>query len=581
MKNLIISLILLTTMFGCGQRSQIEIAQWEPFDESAMLDSSANHPSARMRFRLVQSQVRDKNIMLQSISAQLKGFSHEQYEQLTPFILDRNIPEVQSHIQSGELTYEKLVQWFLHRIALFENNRDSMLNAVIAVNPNAVKEAREKDRLRGKQSGKQSQSGMQGNPGVHPIYGMPVLVKDNINVGGMPTTAGTHLLRNHVAPDAAIIEQLKANGGIVLGKTNLSEWANYLFTGGPNGFSAVGGQTLNFYGRGIFDTGGSSSGSGVAMAANLAMAAIGTETSGSILSPSAKSSLVGLKPTVGLLSTEGIIPLSGTLDTPGPMTRTVVDNAILLSAMGGGDILPEVLQSRVLTGSGEANGNAGEANGNAGDVNGNAGEANGNAGESHMKNPLAGLRFGVNRAFLADSLYRNAVAVIAELGGAVVEFDPVMVNFEGFGTLLSADMKIDLPKYLEQYASSGDVTARSIEDIIAYNREDSLLRIPYGQAIFENMAQVSLSEEEHNALKERLQSEGRRFFETPMSLYDLDVILSVDNFNASHAAAAHFPCLIVPMGFTPQGQPTGLTLIAKPLQEQLLLKIALSIPRIN
>ena len=560
MKNLIITFIALITLIGCGQRSQIEIAQWVPFDESAMLDSSANHPSARMRFKLVQSQVRDKNIMLQSISAQLKGFSHEQYEQLTPFILDRSIPEVQSHIQSGELTYEKLVQWFLYRIALFENNRDSMLNAVIAVNPDAVKQAREKDRLRGKQSDKQSQSGMQGNPGVHPIYGMPVLVKDNINVGGMPTTAGTHLLRNHVAPDAAIIEQLKANGGIVLGKTNLSEWANYLFTGGPNGFSAVGGQTLNYYGRRIFDTGGSSSGSGVAMAANLAMAAIGTETSGSILSPSAKSSLVGLKPTVGLLSTQGIIPLSGTLDTPGPMTRTVVDNAILLSAMGGGDILPEVLQSRVLTGSGEANGNA---------------------GESHMKNPLAGLRFGVNRAFLADSLYRNAVAVIAELGGAVVEFDPVMVNFEGFGTLLSAVMKIDLPKYLEQYASSGDVTARSIEDIIAYNREDSLLRIPYGQAIFESMAQVSLSEEEHNALKERLQSEGRRFFETPMSLYDLDVILSVDNFNASHAAAAHFPCLIVPMGFTPQGQPTGLTLIAKPLQEQLLLKIALSIPRIN
>ncbi|MPM28295.1 Glutamyl-tRNA(Gln) amidotransferase subunit A [bioreactor metagenome] len=578
MKNLIITFIALITLIGCGQRSQIEIAQWVPFDESAMLDSSANHPSARMRFRLVQSQVRDKNIMLQAISAQLKGFSHEQYVQLTPFILDRSIPEVQSHIQSGELTYEKLVQWFLYRIALFENNRDSMLNAVIAVNPDAVKQAREKDRLRRKQSGS----------GHHPIYGMPVLVKDNINVAGMPTTAGTHLLRNHVAPDAAIIEQLKANGGIVLGKTNLSEWANYLFTGGPNGFSAVGGQTLNFYGRGIFDTGGSSSGSGVAMAANLAMAAIGTETSGSILSPSAKSSLVGLKPTVGLLSTQGIIPLSGTLDTPGPMTRTVVDNAILLSAMGGGDILPEVLQSCVQAGSGEANGNAGEANGNAGDangnagdVNGNAGDVNGNAGESHMKNPLAGLRFGVNHAFLADSLYRNAVAVIAELGGAVVEFDPVTVNFEGFGTLLSADMKIDLPRYLEQYASSGDVTARSIEDIIAYNREDSLLHIPYGQVIFESMAQVSLSEEEHNALKERLQSEGRRFFETPMSLYDLDVILSVDNFNASYAAAAHFPCLIVPMGFSPQGPPTGLTLIAKPLQEQLLLKIALSIPRIN
>jgi len=551
MKNLLFFIVLIA-LFGCGQQSQIEIATWEPFNESAILDTSANHPSARMRFKLVQSQVLNKNIMLQSISAQLKGFSHEQYLQLMPLILDQNIPAVQLHIQLGELTYEKLVQWFLYRIVLFENNKDSMLNAVIAINPNAVNEAREKDRLRGKKS--------RGGSSHHPIYGMPVLVKDNINVGGMPTTAGAHLLRNHIAPDASIIEQIKAKGGIILGKTNLSEWANYLFTGGPNGFSAVGGQTLNYYGRGVFDTGGSSSGSGVAMAANLAMATIGTETSGSILSPSAKSSLVGLKPTIGLLSTEGIIPLSSTLDTPGPMTRSVVDNAILLSAMGGGDIALELLQNHELASSGESNDNS---------------------RESHIKNSLEGLRFGVNRAFLANPLYRNAVDIIAGLGGVVVEFDPVTINFEGFGTLLSADMKIDLPKYLEKYASSGDVTARTIEDIIAYNREDSLLRIPYGQAIFERTARLSLSEQEHNALKERLQSEGRRFFETPMLLYNLDIILSVDSFNARYAAAAHFPCLIVPMGFTPQGQPAGLTLIAKPLQEQLLLKVALTIPHIN
>ena len=154
-----------------------------------------------------------------------------------------------------------------------------MLNAVIAINPNAVDEARERDNNK--------------TAKAHPIYGMPILVKDNINAKSMPTTAGSYLLRNNRAPDAFVIERIKEKGGIILGKTNLSEWANFLFVGGPNGFSAVGGQTLNPYGRKILDTGGSSSGSGAAMAANFAVATIGTETSGSILSPSGQNSLVG------------------------------------------------------------------------------------------------------------------------------------------------------------------------------------------------------------------------------------------------------------------------------------------------
>ncbi|MFA5752906.1 MAG: amidase family protein, partial [Bacteroidales bacterium] len=309
MKKSFITLIILTAAFSCNQKPQTQIAPWVPFDETAELAENADHDSARMRFRLIQSQVRDKNHMLETISAQLKDFSPEDYQRLTPLILEQSIPVVQERIREGELTYKELTQWFLYRIALYENNPNTMLNAVIAINPTAVEEARQRDKRR--------------SDADHPIYGMPILVKDNINVGGMPSSAGSHLLKDNVAPDAEIIRNIKERGGIILGKTNLSEWANYLFTGGPNGFSAVGGQTLNAYGRRIYDTGGSSSGSGVAMAANFAMAAIGTETSGSILSPSGKSSLVGLKPTVGLLSTGGIIPLSSTLDTPGPMTRRV------------------------------------------------------------------------------------------------------------------------------------------------------------------------------------------------------------------------------------------------------------------
>ena len=196
-----------------------------------------------------QSQVRDKNHMLATISAQLKDFSPEDYQRLTPLILEQSIPVVQGHILEKKLTYKELTQWFLYRIALYENDPNTMLNAVIAINPTAVEEARQRDKKR--------------TDADHPIYGIPVLVKDNVNVAGMPASAGTWLLKDNQAPDAEIIQNIKAKGGIILGKTNLSEWANYLFTGGPNGFSAVGGQTLNAYGRRIYDTGGSSSGSGV------------------------------------------------------------------------------------------------------------------------------------------------------------------------------------------------------------------------------------------------------------------------------------------------------------------------------
>ena len=510
---------MLIMVFACKQKPQTVIAEWIPYDESNELAENANHESARMRFKLIQSQVLDKNEMWKTVADQIKDFSEEDYQTLFPLIYEQSIPTVQSHIQSGKLTYEKLTQWFLYRIVRYENDKNTMLNAVVAINPNAVKEAREKDKKR--------------SAAIHPIYGMPILVKDNINVGGMPTTAGTHLLRNNIAPDASIILQIKEKGGIILGKTNLSEWANYLFTGGPNGFSSVGGQTLNAYGRRVFDTGGSSSGSGVSMAANYAMAAIGTETSGSILSPSGKSSLVGLKPTVGQLSTNGIIPLSSTLDTPGPMTRSVVDNAIMFSAMGGNNITTSDLETA----------------------------------------SLQGLRFGVNKNLLADSLYRATVHKIVSLGGVAIEFEPVTINFSGFVTLLSADMKVDLPGYLNKYAAK-DITARSIQEIIEYNNQDSLLRIPYGQAIFEGMALVDLTPEQLAELKARLNSEGRRFFETPMDNYQLNAILSIDNLNASHAAAANFPCITVPMGYTKEGQPIGITFIARPHQEELLLKIA-------
>ncbi len=531
MKKSFFILFLIAIAFACKQEPKTVIPEWIPYDESEELVENADHESVQMRYKFIQSQILDKNELWENVSDQIKDFSEEDYQRLKPMILEQNIPAIQSYVQSGDLTYETLTQWYLYRIVKYENDKDKMLNAIIAINPNAVSEARKKDKNRSIED--------------HPIYGMPILIKDNVNVEGMPTTAGAHFLRNNRASDAFIVEKMKQNGAIILGKTNLSEWANYLFLGGPNGFSAVGGQTLNAYGRKIFDSGGSSSGSGVAMAANYAAAAVGTETSGSILSPSGKSSLVGLKPTVGLLSRNGIVPLASTLDTPGPMTRNVTDNAILLSAMSGEDPDDSATKDN---------------------------PKNKKYLEDLETGTLQGLRFGVNKSLLTNSIYKLNVEKIVLLGGIAIEFEPVSINLDGFGHLLSADMMIDLPKYLDKYAPD-DITLRTMKEIMEYNKQDSLIRIPYGQGIFAKATAVDLTSEELIKLRTRLHSEGVRYFETPMVEHQLDAILSIDDEVSGYAAAARYPCLIVPMGYTENGEPTGLTFIARPFEEDRLLKM--------
>ncbi|TYP72133.1 amidase family protein [Aquimarina intermedia] len=526
---LFVSLVILA--FACKEESKPSAFVWTSYDESKELTENADHESVRMQFKRIQSELLDKNKLLKTISNQLDTFAEEDYQQLKPLIFEQDIVTIQSHIKSGKLTYELLTKWYLYRIAKHESDKNKMLNAVVAINPNAVSEAREKDSYKAANN--------------HPIYGMPILLKDNINTDHMPTTAGTHLLKNNRPADAFIVEKIKENGGIILGKTNLSEWANFLFLGGPNGYSAVGGQTLNAYGRRVFDTGGSSSGSGAAMAANYAVAAVGTETSGSILSPSSSSSLVGLKPTVGLLSRSGIIPLSSTLDTPGPMTRNVIDNAILLSAMSGEDPKDAVTKNNPKN-------------------------------RSYLDNlksgTLKGLRFGVITTLLNDTVYQQAISKLEAQGAIAVEFEPIEVNFDGFGDLLSADMRRDLPAYLNTYASDS-ISVRSMKEIVAYNKTDSVNRIPYGQARFLRATTVDLTDEELDQLRTRLHEEGKRFFDTPMNEHSLDAILSIDNQNAGYAAAAKYPCLTVPMGYRETGKPTGLTFIGKRYEEDQLLKM--------
>jgi amidase len=529
MKNLTFLLLLL--IFACKQEPKTTISAWVPYDESAELEANAAHESTRMRYRLIQSRISDKNDLWKNVADQIKYFSEEDYQALKPFILEQNIPTIQQHIESGKLTYEKLTQWYLYRIVKYENDSVKYLNNIISINPNAVAEAQKRDQNKSSED--------------HPIYGMPILLKDNVNFEGLPTTAGTHLLRNNEASDAFIVKQIKEKGGIILGKTNLSEWANFLCYGCPNGYSAVGGQTLNPYGRKQFDTGGSSSGSGSSIAANYAVAAVGTETSGSILSPSSSNSIVGLKPTTGLLSRGGIVPLSSTLDTPGPMTKNVIDNAIFISAMTGEDPVDVATKDN---------------------------PKNKKYWQELQKSSLEGVRFGVNKSFLEDSIYKVNVARIVALGGIAVEFEPAEMDFEGFGTLLSADMRKDLPDYLDHYANE-TLSLRTVADIVAYNRLDSLDKIPYGQGRFESILDANLNDEELAQLRLKLRSAGIGFFETAMQENELDVILSINNWNAGHAAAANYPCLTVPMGYRTTGEPVGITFISRPFKEDMLLRI--------
>jgi amidase len=530
MKKTILILLLFT--LACARKPQATIATWVPYDESLELSENANNESVRLRFKLIQSRVLDKNAIWKNVAAQISNFSEEDYQKLKPLVLEQDIPTIQSHIQDGSLTYETLTQWYLYRIVKYENNKNEYLNNIIAINPEAVNEARKRDKNKSSKD--------------HPIYGMPILLKDNINFEGLPTTAGTELLKNNDAADAFIVKRIKEKGGIILGKANLSEWANFLCLECPNGYSAVGGQTLNPYGRKKFDTGGSSSGSASSVAANYAAAAVGTETSGSILSPSSSNSIVGLKPTTGLLSRSGIVPLSSTLDTPGPMTKNVIDSAILVSVMTGEDSADPVTE--------------------------NSPKDNKKYWEELQTASLKGVRFGVNKTFLKDSVYKLNVAKIVALGGIAIEFEPAKVDLEGFGTLLNADMRIDLPNYLKQY-SSKELTLRTVSDIVAYNKQDSLDKIPYGQGRFEKILDTNLSTKELAELRVKLHDAGVKIFEQTMTEHQLDVILSINNWNAGEAAAANYPCLTVPMGYNATGQPIGITFISRPFQEDMLLKI--------
>ena len=525
MRNFALSFFIL--ILSCSDTS---IIVWENYDESIEIKENSNHEISRMRYKRLQSLTKDRNEIFKPFHDFLKSYDVSYHNSIKDLIINQDITSIQSHISKGKFNYEDLVKFYLYRIYKFEMDKDLYLNSIISLNPEIINEAKELDR--------------NNNPD-NLLYGIPILVKDNINVEGMVTSAGASVFKdNLIDANAIVIKNLKINNALILGKLNMSEWAYYFCRPCPVGYSSLGGQTLNPYGRKVFESGGSSSGSGVSIAANFAAASIGSETSGSILSPSSKNSLVGLKPTIGSISRSGIVPISSFFDTSGPMTTNVYDNAILYNSMIGFDDKDELSYKAEKI----------------------------DLEEMKSFDPR-NIVVGISSNVVKDSLIAIALDDLKIIGISNAIYNPEKYSLPSFRSILTSDMKRDLPKYISDYANK-DIQVYNVTDIVEFNNKDTLTHAPYGQYIFNEIKEDKVSDSELEQMKINTKSQATNYLNKIMTNNDFDIFISVDNSMAGIAAAAHFPALTIPMGYRSDGQPSNITFIAKSKNEQLLYNIA-------
>tara|TARA_B100000683_G_scaffold74377_1_gene73151 strand:+ start:408 stop:2039 length:1632 start_codon:yes stop_codon:yes gene_type:complete len=524
--KIIFRLTLVLFFLSC----ETGLEKWKSYDQRAEISKNSLNENKKLQYKRIQSISSDKNDLISGYEKEINNFIETKYDKLASKILEKSIPEIQQSIINKEFNYYDLTLFYISRVYLIEFNKNTYLNSIISINRNALDEARVRDKT--------------GNADIYSIFGIPILLKDNIGFEGLATTAGAHSLQNNYTRDAFIIEGLKDKGAIILGKTNLSEWANYFCSGCPNGYTALGGQTLNPYGRMIIDTGGSSSGSGVATTSNLSSVSLGSETSGSILSPSSANSLVGMKPTIGNVSRSGIIPISSTLDTAGPMTKYIIDNIIVYNAINEYDNKDSYSkQNRDI----------------------------------QIKNVINfkpnEIKLGYYSNFYNnDNVYKNAIDFLRQKQIELIEIDAPKVNMAGFAKILDEDMRKDLKDYFLKYGND-DLSVSDIKSIIDYNNLDSIERSPYGQSIFKKIIRDTMPKDDFLKLKLRLMAEGNKFYDIPIDKHKLDAVLSINNYHAGYAAAAHNPALTVPMGLRENNEPAGLTFISKSNSEQTLYEL--------
>lgn len=446
--------------------------------------------------------------------------------------------ELQALRQAGRLTARDLL------VASMERIEASGVNAVRVANPDAwaMAEASDDRQRRGALLG--------------PLDGIPVLVKDNIDTGDqMPTTAGSMALEGSRAPaDAFLVRRLRRSGAVLMGKANLTEWANWMADHMPNGYSSLGGQVLNPYGPGRCDVGGSSSGSGAGVAAGVATLAVGTETSGSILSPASSNGIVGVKPTVGLISRRGIAPISWSQDTAGPMTRTVADAAHLLQVLAGRDRRDRATWTQPA-GPGYTAALKAEA-----------------LGGSRLGVPRRGYwdRLTGERRAVAD----RALAAAERLGATLVDVDlPTWSELPGL-VVLRYEFKPAINAYLAR-RPGGPV--HTLTDLIRFNRAHEAAALAYGQAVLlaSEGTRGDLTEAAYwTARRDDVRRSREEGIDRALGEYGLQALVFVGAMGAGIAAKAGYPSVTVPAGYTADGDPVGLTFTGTAWAEATLLALA-------
>ena len=498
-------------------------------------------------------------LLLVQISCQFPSEKEQSIDTDSFRFLEQDIAEIQQGYKDGTYTIKELVEAYLKRIEEIDKG-GPMLNSIIQINPDAIQNAEQLDL-------EMVQGNIRG-----PLHGIPILLKDNIDTHDkMATTAGSRALMNsYPLKDSYIANQLKEAGAIIIGKANLSEWANFRGQLSSSGWSGVGGQTKNPY---ILSRNpcGSSSGSAVAVSANLTMLAIGTETNGSIVCPSNNNGIVGIKPTVGLISRTGVIPISFTQDTPGPMARTVRDAAICLGVLVGIDSADE----KTLASQGKFYKDYTRF-----------------LKDDGLRNKRIGLYqipLGIN--FKVDTLMYQAVAFMKSQGAEIIDINEIASGDVGnysFEVMLY-EYKDGLNKYFQSLGPGASI--KSIEELIQFNRSDSIELKFFNQRYLE-MAQEkgNLTDEAYQeALANMLKGSREEGIDRVMNLHNLDAIIAPtgspawktdlingDSFqlgSSSPAARAGYPNITVPMGYVDE-LPIGISFFGRAWSEPILLEIA-------
>jgi len=481
-------------------------------------------------------------------------------EAVPAFELDEeSISSLQEKMAAGKYSSEQITQLYLDRIEAIDK-KGPLLNSVIEINPDAlsIAKAMDEERKAGKTRG--------------PMQGIPVLIKDNIDTGDkMQTTAGSLALEGHIASsDSFVVKKLREAGAVIMGKTNLSEWANFRSTHSSSGWSSRGGQTKCPY---TLDHNpcGSSSGSGAAVAANLCTVAIGTETDGSVTCPASVNGIVGLKPTVGLVSRSGIIPISSTQDTAGPMGRTVKDVATLLGAMIGVDDTDAITK-----------------------------ESDGKTHPDYTKfldaNGLKGKRIGIDKKPQGDNQYmhvliKKAIDTLKQQGAEIIEIE----YFDKISKLGDAEfelMKYEFKDGLNKYLATTNAKVKSLKDVIEFNKVNEDLAMPYfkQETLEASDKMEGFDSKGYKEAFEKSHIGTKKIIDEVINQNKLDAICGLtmgpacsidvvygdrwgDVFLTQPAAASGYPHISVPCGLV-YALPVGISFFGPAYSESVLISIA-------